>query len=53
MDLEPGGEICQGDEMERYRCRKGGTSRRTSTGRFTSLTITQGKPPGSIQETGK
>lgn len=45
-------EICQGDEMGRYRFRKGGTSRRITTERFTSLITTRGRPPGSILVTG-
>lgn len=52
MDLERS-EICQGDEMGRYRFRKGGTLPRTLTGRCILSIIIREKPPGSIQGTGE
>lgn len=46
-------EICQGDGMGRYRFRKGGTSPRTLTARFTSSITIHEKQRGSIRVTGE
>ncbi|KAJ8679665.1 hypothetical protein QAD02_015452, partial [Eretmocerus hayati] len=44
-------KICQGDGMGRYRFRTGGTLRRTTMEKSTSLTTTQGRQLGSIHVT--